>query len=77
MPRVARLLALAIRLEQLVQARVIANYAVLAEIGHVSRARVTQILNLLRLAATFKRPCCFCLGRNGAATPFTWVSSRG
>jgi len=42
-PRVARLLALAIRLEQLVQARVIANYAALAELGHVSRARVTQI----------------------------------
>src|SRR5262249_19459177 len=32
-PRVARLLALAIRLEQLVQARVIANYAALAQLG--------------------------------------------
>ena len=49
-PRVARLLALAIRLEQLVQARVIANYAALAKLGHVSRARVTQILNLRLLA---------------------------
>ena len=48
-PRVARLLALAIR-EQLVQARVIANYAALAKLGHVSRARVTQILNLRLLA---------------------------
>ena len=49
-PRVARLLALAIRLEQLVQARVIANYAALAELAHVSRARVTQIMNLRLLA---------------------------
>jgi hypothetical protein len=36
-PRVARLLALALRLEQLVQTGVIANYAELARLGHVSR----------------------------------------
>ena len=41
-PRVARLLALALRCEQLVAAGVIANYAALADLGHVSRARVTQ-----------------------------------
>jgi hypothetical protein len=49
-PRVARLLALALRLEQLVQTGVIAHYAELARLGHVSRARVTQILNLRWLA---------------------------
>jgi hypothetical protein len=49
-PRVARLLALALRCQSLVQAGVIANYAALAQLGHVSRARVTQILNLLLLA---------------------------
>jgi len=43
-PRVARLLALALRCEQLVAAGVIANYAALADLGHVSRARVTQII---------------------------------
>jgi len=58
-PRVARLLALAIRLEQLVQARVIANYAALAELGHVSRARVTQILNLLLLAPDIQEALLF------------------
>jgi hypothetical protein len=58
-PRVARLLALAIRLEQLVQARVIANYAALAALGHVSRARVTQIQNLLLLAPDIQEALLF------------------
>ena len=58
-PRVARLLALAIRLEQLVQARMIANYAALAELGHVSRARVTQILNLRLLAPDIQEALLF------------------
>ena len=50
LPRVARLLALALRCEQLLAAGVIADYAALARLGHVSRARVTQIMNLLLLA---------------------------
>ncbi len=54
-PRVARLLALAIRCEQLLKAGVIANYAELATLGHLSRARITQILNLLLLAPTIQR----------------------
>ena len=58
-PRVARLLALALRLEQLVQAGVIANYAELARLGHVSRARVTQILNLRLLAPDLQEAVLF------------------
>ena len=46
----ARLLALALRCEQLLHAGTIASYAELAELGHISRARVTQIMNLLLLA---------------------------
>lgn len=49
-PRVARLLALAHRFERLVQTGVAADYADLARLGHVTRARVTQIMNLLVLA---------------------------
>ena len=52
-------MALAIRLQQLVQARVIANYAALAQLGHVSRARVTQILNLLLLAPDIQEALLF------------------
>ena len=58
-PRVARLLALALRLEQLVQAGVIANYAELARLGHVSRARVTQIVNLALLAPDLQEAVLF------------------
>jgi hypothetical protein len=48
--RVARLMALAIRWDGLVQSGAIKDYAELARLGRVSRARVTQILNLLHLA---------------------------
>ena len=58
-PRVARLLALALRLEQLVQTGVIANYAELARLGHASRARVTQILNLRLLAPDLQEAVLF------------------
>jgi hypothetical protein len=58
-PRVARLLALALRCEQLLQAGVIANYAELATLGHVSRARVTQIMNLLLLAPDIQEALLF------------------
>ncbi len=49
-PRVARLLALAIRFERLLKDGAVANYSELASLGHVSRARVTQVMNLLLLA---------------------------
>ena len=58
-PRVARLVALALRLEQLVQSGVIANYAELARLGNVSRARVTQILNLHWLAPDLQEAVLF------------------
>jgi hypothetical protein len=49
-PRVARLMALAIHFDQLLRAGVVADQAELARLGHVSRARMTQIMNLLNLA---------------------------
>ncbi len=49
-PRVARLLALALRVEHLVQTAVVPDYATVARLGHISRARLTQILNLSLLA---------------------------
>jgi hypothetical protein len=48
-PRVARLMALAIRLERLIVARDIHDFAEAASLGNVSRARLTQIMNLLYL----------------------------
>ena len=49
-PRIARLMALAIRLEEQVRSGVVASYADLAAVGHVTRARISQILNLVNLA---------------------------
>jgi hypothetical protein len=58
-PRIARLLALALRFEQLLQAGVLADYAELARLGHVSRARVSQIMNLLLLAPDIQETLLF------------------
>ncbi|TWU08903.1 hypothetical protein CA54_41420 [Symmachiella macrocystis] len=43
-------MALAIRFKQMVLDGVVANQAARARLGHVSRVRVTQIMNLLNLA---------------------------
>jgi hypothetical protein len=53
-PRVAKLMALAIRLDQLIRADPAINQAQLAGLGHVSRARLTQIMNLLNLAPSIQ-----------------------
>lgn len=50
LPRVTRLMALAIRFDQLIRDGEVADYAEIARLGHVTRARVTQIMNLLHLA---------------------------
>jgi hypothetical protein len=49
-PRVARLMALAIRFDQMIRDGAVADQAELARLGHVTRARLTQIMNLLALA---------------------------
>lgn len=49
-PRISRLMALAIRLELLIRDGAVADQAELARLGYVTRARLTQIMNLLSLA---------------------------
>src|SRR6516164_5801939 len=49
-PRIARLLALALKFDGLLCQGVISHYAALARLGHVSRARVSQIMALINLA---------------------------
>ena len=49
-PRVAKLMALAIRFDQLIRDGVVADQAELARIGHISRARSSQIFSLLSLS---------------------------
>jgi hypothetical protein len=49
-PKVARLMALAIKLQGMLDRGEVAGMADLARAGHVTRARVTQVMNLLMLA---------------------------
>jgi hypothetical protein len=49
-PRIARLLALAIRLDGMLQHGEVGSQRELAEVARVTPARLTQILNLLHLA---------------------------
>jgi len=58
-PRVARLMALAIRLDGLIRDGVVADQAELARLGHVTRARLTQIFNLLSLAPDIQEEVMF------------------
>lgn len=58
-PRVSRLMALAIRFEQLVREGAVADYADIARLGHVTRARMTQIMNLLNLAPDIQEAVLF------------------
>ena len=58
-PRVAKLLSLAIRFEKLVKRGDIQDYADLARLGYVTRARITQIMNLLNLAPDIQEDILF------------------
>lgn len=58
-PRIARLMALAIRFDKLVRDGVVTDQAELARLGHVTQARVTQIMNLLHLAPDIQEELLF------------------
>ena len=58
-PRVSRLMALAIRFDQLIRERVVADQADIARLGRVTRARITQIMNLLNLAPDIQEAILF------------------
>ena len=58
-PRLTKLLALAHKFEGLLREGIVADYATLARLGHVSRARITQIMNLLCLAPDIQEEILF------------------
>ena len=58
-PRLARLLALAWHVEGLVRSGTVSSYAAAARLGHVSRARLSQILSLLNLAPDLQEELLF------------------
>jgi hypothetical protein len=58
-PRIARLLALAIKVQDMVDRGEMRDYAEVARLGHVTRARMTQIMNLLNLAPEIQEELLF------------------
>lgn len=58
-PRLSKLMALAIRFEGLVERGELRDYADLARLGYVTRARITQIMNLRNLAPDIQEELLF------------------
>src|SRR5262249_44018131 len=58
-PRVARLMALALRLDELLRSGQVGSYSELASLGQVTRARISQISNLLCLAPDIQEALLF------------------
>ena len=54
LPRVTKLLALAIHFDELIRTGAVTSQAELARLGQVSRPRLTQIMNLLHLAPSIQ-----------------------
>ena len=58
-PRVSRLMALAIRFDKLLRDGVVRNQSELARLVHVTQPRMTQIMNLLHLAPDIQEEILF------------------
>ena len=58
-PRIARLMALAIRFDGMLRDETIQDYAELARLGRVTRARITQIMKLQHLAPDIQEQILF------------------
>jgi len=58
-PRITRLMALAIKFQEMIDGGEIRDYADLARLGYVTRARVTQIMNLGNLAPDIQEELLF------------------
>ena len=58
-PRLARLMALALRFDKLLDEGLVKNFRTLARLGHVSQARISQIMSLLHLALDIQEAILF------------------
>ncbi len=58
-PWISKFMALAIRFDGLIRSGVVADQAALARLGRVTRARMTQIMNLLQLAPDIQEELLF------------------
>jgi hypothetical protein len=67
------LLALAHRFDALLKSGIVHDYAELARLGYVSRARITQIMNLLDLAPAIQEAL---LGMNPETAALPTITER-
>jgi hypothetical protein len=58
-PRLARLMALAIRFDRLLATGELTDFADIARLGHITRARASQIMNLTLLAPDLQEEILF------------------
>ncbi|MBP3954806.1 hypothetical protein J8F10_05860 [Gemmata sp. G18] len=75
-PRVSRLMALAVRFEDLIRAGEVTDHAELARLGHVTRARVSQIMALLHLAPDIQEQILFLPKLNRGRDPLVLKDVR-
>jgi hypothetical protein len=73
LPRITRLMALAVRCQDLLRTGTVQNYAELARLGIVSLPRMTQVMNLLNLAPEIQEEVLFLPEVEGGREP---VSER-
>ena len=76
-PRISQLMALAIRFEQLIRDGVVKDQADLARLALVSRARVTQIMDLLMLAPDIQEALLFLPPVLRGRDPLVWNDLKG
>ena len=67
-------MALAIKLQDMVDRREVSHYAEIAQVGHVTRARMTQLMGLLLLAPDIQENLLFLPPTKQGRDP---VSERG
>ncbi len=75
-PHVSRLMALAIHMDDLVRRGEVTDCAELARLAHVTRARMTQIMNLLHLAPDIQEELLYLPRSRGGRDPVTEKALR-
>lgn len=75
-PRLSRLMALAIKCDDLVERGEVRDFAGLARVGHVTRARMSQIVNLVNLAPDIQEEILFLPMTTEGRAPVTEAAVR-
>lgn len=74
-PRISRMMALAVWFDELIRKGEVKNFAELARLGQVSPTRVSQIMNLLLLSPDIQKSCLSCRKSSAAGNQFRSTNS--